>query len=201
MACEEKLHQADDEESEAVSEELQHCAICGREIEEDEEYEETDDGVICEDCFEEHYFKCEFCDEVTSEADKHVWDGCAICPNCWEEKMYPYGKPDEEETDAEYDDMVKKYLGRKTSLDKGKTTTLDTMSDDDGNVYYYLDVTVDEEGRITEIDPLRAEAETVTSERWSETEDYPIYEGDYEEYAIPMLEDYLEDDEKKDPDE
>lgn len=63
---------------------FQICDMCGRTIEEGEEDFLVDVRVICEDCFHDHYFTCDICNEVHHLDDMIEIDGDMICSDCFE---------------------------------------------------------------------------------------------------------------------
>lgn len=65
--------------------EIRHCVFCGISMTED--YYETDDGEVCQDCFDEHFFACANCG-VTNDI-VFVYDdpytGNLLCERCFHE--------------------------------------------------------------------------------------------------------------------
>ena len=173
------------------------CAECGDEIEEDSDSYETDNGVICESCFNDKYFICDLCDKVTPLDDMKYWGDNRICSECLEDECPSYDQEEnDEETDEAYKKALEEYVGCKTTLSPG-TQSLTYKSNYDDNTEYSIDVTIDEDNRISELSRLTAQTllwESDTSSGWG---DQPIDEGDYDWILPDMLEEYLvdEDDE------
>ena len=55
------------------------CPCCGKEIIlEDNEYEEIDGELYCSECIDEHFGKCEWCNEWVTH-DVLAWYGNILC--------------------------------------------------------------------------------------------------------------------------
>ena len=80
-------------EAEETREKIGTCTHCGKVIFEGDEYKDDQDdhgAFICQECFEENYFICEYCGEICPN-DEHVWvsdnaycpnSGFGVCENC-----------------------------------------------------------------------------------------------------------------------
>lgn len=79
-------------EEEENKKELLHCDCCGCEIdEENDEYYTTADGdTICEDCYYNEYFTCEYCGEIHHVDDSYTAQdtGAMHCESCKDEFYY-----------------------------------------------------------------------------------------------------------------
>ncbi len=65
--------------------EMIECNNCGDYVH-DRDSEETQDGPVCNSCFEEHYFHCEDCENIFHERFKYLNDRDEpVCENCLEE--------------------------------------------------------------------------------------------------------------------
>ncbi len=68
------------------------CECCDHEIDtENEEYYTTADGeIICEDCYMNDYFTCEYCGEVHHIDDSYTAQdtGAMYCENCKDNQLY-----------------------------------------------------------------------------------------------------------------
>lgn len=174
-----------------------YCAECGAEIDVFEISYETEDGFICENCYEENYFTCDHCGKAYPVEDMEYWGDSQICPKCLEEGCPEFDQEEnDKETEKAYQEALEEYVGRKTTLSPG-TDSLTYKSNYDDNTEYSIDVTIDEDNRISELSRLTAQTllwESDTSSGWG---DQPIDEGDYEWILPNMLDEYLvdEDDE------
>ncbi len=169
------------------------CAECGEEIEQDADSYETDNGVICESCFNDKYFICDLCDKVTPLDDMKYWGDCRICPECLEDECPEFDQEEnDKETEEAYQKALEEYVGCKTTLSPG-THPLTYKSNYTDNTEYSIRVTIDDEKRISEISRLTAQTllwESETSSGWG---DQPIDEDDYEWILPNMLDEYLVD--------
>ena len=76
--------------------------------------------------------------------------------------------------------MKKRLIGRKTDQEEGGTFYIETDMDDE-SFKYQIEVTVDDDGRISDVSRYsvtRCRAIWVTGEDWL---DYPVEPDDYEE--------------------
>ena len=175
------------------------CAECGEEIEEGADTYETDNGIICESCFNDKYFICDLCDKVTPIDDMKYWGDCRICPECLEEECPSFDQDEnDKETDEAYKEALEEYIGRKTTFSPGSHYLTYKFRYTD-NTEYSINVTIDDENRISELTRLRAQTLVWESDTSSEWEDQPIDEGDYDWILPNMLDEYLveEDDESE----
>lgn len=65
------------------------CTNCGKEFEADEAKETTNDGLICQECFEDDFETCEDCGEVHRRSDMiELHSGHYICQSCYEDDYF-----------------------------------------------------------------------------------------------------------------
>lgn len=169
------------------------CAECGEIItEEGERYTLEDGTVICEECFDASYGKCDFCDRIVPEDELIGYGDCRVCRDCLEEECPSFDeKENEEETTEAYETMCRKYIGKRTMGLRPGEDQLDQTGD--SGVYYSLTVTVNDAGVITELSRLTAQmllSESVRSSNWAP---YRIDEDDYMTIAEEMLDRYVMD--------
>ena len=168
------------------------CAICGEELGEDDEKYETEEGILCQSCFDDKYTECEICGKVTPRDDLNWWGELQVCTECFEEHVPSFDlSENEEETEEAYQKMLKEYVGKQTTFTKAGEYPLECMTEYAGSVYYRSSVSVDERGLITDISRLTAEIEVAESERWSDMRPYPIDDDDYEYRIEEMLDGHL----------
>lgn len=169
--------------------EMLECSNCFDDIKPGKNYAVVeDDSILCMECFDFAYPKCEFCGERVSEDDMKYWGDCYCCPDCYE-KFCPSFDPDENEketTDA-YKAMLKRYIGKKTDKYRNESVDLESEYDDCGLVTYRLTVDIDEEGKIHDISRLTAEILLSESEKSSSWDDYIIRNEDYEDKVDAMM--------------
>lgn len=60
------------------------CDHCGGRVFEDDGYNVADGSYICETCFEEHYARCSYCDEIYCRADVFIVNHDFYCEDCFE---------------------------------------------------------------------------------------------------------------------
>lgn len=163
-------------------EEERVCALCGETLSEDDEGHTLKDGrLVCDDCLEYNCASCDDCGEYVEEDDLTNWgDDYRLCPDCFEQYFPSFdSKKNLEETTEAYEAMKKRLIGRKTDQEGG-TIYIETDMDDD-SFKYQIEVTIDDDGRISDISRYsvsRCRAIWVTGEDWL---DYPVETSDYEE--------------------
>ncbi len=166
-------------------EEERFCALCGEMLEEDDEGNYLKDGrLVCESCFDCNCGSCDYCGESFEEDDLTYWgDDLRLCPDCFAEEFPPF---DEEKNNAEtreaYEAMKKRLIGKKTDQEE-RTVEIATDMDED-SFRHFIDITIDENGRISNISRLttqRCKSIGITSETWI---DYPVDSSDYEEDGL-----------------
>ena len=173
------------------------CANCGFDIEEDEEYHVTEDGsILCDNCFDTLYGICYMCEKITLIDDLEYWGDVLLCPKCMKEQCPDFDEEDnEEEVEAAYQAMLKKYIGRKSwKYEEGAHHLEYVDNDGETEKRYSVSIKVDKDGRIVDISRLQAMillSESITTSNWKP---YPIEDFDYEFVIEDLLDDYLEDD-------
>ena len=176
------------------------CSMCGEKIEEDEEQYTLEDGtIICESCFDDDYFICALCERIVPIDDMKLWGDCFICPDCLEDECPSFDEDENEENTTEaYERTRGRLLGKKTTgIPEGSTELFYEWNYDGRIISYSFTVSVDQNGRITDISRLSAQMLQSESERYSEWRDYAIDPGDYEWIVEDeVLSEYLEDEEE-----
>ena len=163
--------------------ELRICALCGEELEEDDEGQKLKDGrIVCENCAEYNCGCCDQCGDYVEEDDLTYWgDDMRLCPDCFKEEFPPFNKADNDaETQEAYDAMRARLIGRKTELKGPRTVSVETEMDED-SYKYGIEAEIDEEGKICDVSRLsieRCRAIWVTGEDWL---NIPVNPDDYEE--------------------
>ncbi len=184
-------------------ENLLRCSACGEELDENDEKHETEDGILCQSCFEDKYTECEICGEVTLRDNLRWWGELQVCPDCFEDHVPSFDPADnEEEIEEAYQKMLQKYIGKQTTFTEEGYHSLECTTNYEGSVYYSAEVCVDGKGIITDVSRLTAEIVVAESERWADMQPYPIDDSDYEYIIEDMLDGYLveedEDEEEED---
>ncbi len=157
------------------------CALCEEEIPEDEEYTLGDGRVVCEYCHEYNCVACDECGEEYPEEELEYWgDDMRLCPECFKQ-YFPDFDPvqNREDTREAYEAMCRRLIGKKTD-NEPDVYYIETEMDDD-SFRYSIEVTVNEEGRISDISRYsvsRCQSIGITSETWH---DYPVDPKDYSE--------------------
>lgn len=165
------------------------CSNCSDDIKPGDEYAVQEDGsLLCFDCYDFAYPKCEFCKKRVAEDDMKYWGDCYCCPECYE-GFNPSFDPDEneKETTEAYEAMLKRYIGKKSSSIRDKTVELETEYDDCGLVTYRMTVDIDEDGTIYEISRLTAEILLSETEKSSNWDSYMICNEDYVDKVDEMM--------------
>lgn len=94
------------------------CTHCDDWVHRDYTYITHDDDVICYNCYNDHYFTCEHCDEIYHDDDYR--DG--VCCNCDEEyprHLHEYGFRPETEFFGDTENSRFPYLGVELETDAG----------------------------------------------------------------------------------
>ena len=170
--------------------EILECENCGADIETGDEYIELEDGsILCLECFDSAYPKCEFCGKRVFEDDMKYWGDCYCCPKCYE-GFNPSFDPEENinETTEAYEAMLKKYIGRKSKSIRDESVELEKEYYDCGQITYRMEVEIDEDGTIYEISRLSAEILLSESANSSDWDNYIIRNEDYEKKVADMME-------------
>ena len=154
------------------------------------------DEYYCEDCYDMVTVECEDCGKRVPEDEIRFWGDCRICQECMDARIPEYDQEENyRETEAEYNEMKEKYVGRMTvDLDIGENNLDYTCEGDGTDLRYTITVTVGSDGRITDISRLSAEmllAEDCKNSDWAP---YPIDPDDYSDIVNDMFEDLVEDD-------
>lgn len=190
--------------NETAFENTRECTNCGECFPEEE-------GILfrgewyCEYCYEELTAPCDICGNIVLAEELCSWGDNRICPDCMEERVPSFDKEQNaKETEPAYLALKQRYVGKRTEdLEPGEHGFDCSITTDETDIRYYISVTVDADGVITDVSPLTAEillSEGVTSSDW---EDYPISSDDYEWFAEDMLQDSIyfaeEDDQSQEP--
>lgn len=157
------------------------CCQCGEPIDEDAVH--LDDGSwVCASCFEDCYFTCDICGEITPVEDSSYWGDAQICAECLEERCPSFDKQENlQETAAAYEACRAKYLGRTVAEKyRGQTVTVSWGYSDETDIDYELTVTVDDECRIADLSPIQAEMLLSEGISNSERRPYPVCDDDYD---------------------
>ena len=161
------------------------CALCGEALSEEDEGHILQDGrMVCDDCFEYNCAACDKCGDYVEEDDLTYWgDDYRLCPSCFEEYFPPFDEEKNlEETREAYEGMLKRLVGKKTDQEEG-IVEIETDMDED-SFRHSIEVTIDEDGRISDISrltTLRCRSIGIKSEDWY---DYPVDSSDYEEDGL-----------------
>lgn len=110
-----------------MEEEKRICSCCGREIEENEEFQEYNGEIYCEECFDENFVTCEDCGEIISR-DEAIWvesEDKYICESCYEDDYF---------TCEDCNEIYHRDYG--TWVDNGNRLVCDNCRDDN---YYYCE--------------------------------------------------------------
>lgn len=110
-----------------MEEEKRICSCCGREIGENEDFQEYDGEIYCEECFDENFVTCEDCGEIISR-DEAMWvesEDKYICENCYEDNYF---------TCDDCNEIYHRDYG--TWVDNGNRLVCDDCRD---NNYYYCE--------------------------------------------------------------
>ena len=59
------------------------CSECASLVFRYEDHENSDGELICEECFDDHYFTCEHCEEVHHINDRYSDDNMDLCEDCY----------------------------------------------------------------------------------------------------------------------
>lgn len=79
----------ENEELRNEEEEKRVCSCCGREIEDDDDFQEYNGEIYCEDCFDENFVTCEDCEDVIPRDDAYCTaNGDYICESCYEDNYF-----------------------------------------------------------------------------------------------------------------
>ena len=173
--------------------EVKECALCGKEIE-DEDYHELPDGrIVCDYCYENEMDECGECGERFPVDDLEYWgDDFRLCPDCFRQYFPEFDQEENLKENAEaYEAMKRRYIGRK--LDEYSETSIKTDMDDE-SFSYFLEIEVDKNRVITDVSPLsieRCQSIGITRENWLP---YPVSADAYEEGGMvdDLIECYLE---------
>ena len=158
------------------------CELCDEKLEEDDEGHYLKDGrLVCSGCFEFSCAPCDDCGELFEEDDLTGWgDDYRLCPECFKQYFPPYDyRKNLEETTEAYEAMCKRLIGKKTDHEEDDIHIETDMNDD--SFKYEIDVSIDEEGRISDISRYsiyRCRYIGIKSEDWR---DYPVKPSDYDE--------------------
>ena len=165
------------------------CGNCYRMIKIGDEYALLEDGTNrCMGCFDHLYPKCVFCGKRVPEDEMGWWGDCRCCPECYEDFNPSFNQEENEaKTNEAYQDMLSRYIGRKSRTVRDDTVELEIECTDCGLVIYRMKVYIDEEGIIYEISRLTAELLQSESERSSSWEDYIIRNEDYSDKVDKMM--------------
>ena len=143
----------------------------------------------CESCHDRLFKGCDICGRSALEDDMVFWGDCKICPDCLEERCPSFDEAEnQKETTRAYEAFLKKYVGRKSLVKSNTTEDLECEVGDEAPCRYYLSVTLDEKGVITDISRLTAKmllSESLSSSDWRP---YRIDDRDYTLFAEDMLE-------------
>ena len=159
------------------------CALCEETLEEDDEGHLLEDGrLVCDSCFEYSCGQCDSCGGYFEEDDLEHWgDDMLLCPDCFEKEFPPFDAvKNHAETQAAYDAMKKRLIGKKTNVEGPDTVSIETDMDED-SYRRKIEVSIDENGRISDISRYsvtRCRAIWVTGEDWL---DIPVDSDDYDE--------------------
>lgn len=170
----------------------QECVNCG-EIIADGEGELFRGEWYCDDCYNELTATCDICGKTVLAEELRFWGDNQICQDCMEERAPSFDKDQNfKETEPAYLAMKQRYIGQKTEdLEQGEHGFSYSITTDETDIRYYISVTVDSDGIITDISPLAAEillSEGTTSSEW---EPYPIDDDDYGYLTDDMLQDNI----------
>ncbi len=167
------------------------CTCCGTPIEKSSAYD-VSGKYYCEDCYETETFECESCGERFPIEEQKFWGDMRICSECLEDFVPSFDQDEnDEETEEAYESLRDTYIGLKTNdLSYGvhELEYIDNDSDPAG-IYYFISVTIDEHGTVTDISRLRASIalwESVNSSEWAP---YPIDPDDYDDRVESIWED------------
>ena len=100
------------------------------------------------------------------------------------------------ETQEAYEEMRKRYVGRKVLNPEKVDRVIEYEAEDIGTMYQ-LTVELDENGVLTELSRLSAELFLNRAEEVIKRRPYPIQNADYETIVDAMLEDYEFEDQPK----
>ncbi len=181
---------------ECATECCKRCENC-EELFCEEDLIEEDDKYYCESCHDELFAECYICGKMTLKDDLQFWGDVEICPDCMEERCPSFDEAEnEDDTTEAYEAMLKKYVGRKSQKERSRTVDLIYEFGDEVPYRYEISVTLDAEGKITDISRLIGCMLLSESERSSDWEPVAIDDEDYEDIAEYMLEELeLEDEE------
>ena len=163
--------------------EMMACDLCGAEIEDGDYYELSDGRIVCEDCYDNETDECGECGERFPVDDLEYWgDDFLLCPDCFQ-KYFPDFDPEQNmrETAEAYEEMKRRYIGRKLANDSERYIKTDM---DEDSFSYSLEIETDDHDVITNISPLsiqRCKSIGIKSETWLP---YPVSADDYEEGGI-----------------
>ena len=174
------------------------CAECGEPIEENEEtegedgekgYVELEDGtILCECCYEEMYGTCEMCGAIVPRDELEFWGDCRICAACMEAECPSVDEEkNEDETTPAYEAMRARYIGRKSTANRGRILDL-TFEIEDSAITYSMTAEFDDDGVLVDVSRLSAEITLSEWERGSSTRAYRICPEDYGWIADDMFE-------------
>ena len=161
------------------------CSLCENPLPEEDEGHILQDGrLVCDDCYEFNCASCDECGSIVEEDDLTYWgDDYRLCPECFKKYFPPFDEEKNlEETREAYEGMLKRLVGKKTDHEEG-TVEIETDMDED-SFRHFIEVTIDEEGRISDISRLstmRCRSIGIKTEDWI---DYPVDASDYVEDGL-----------------
>ena len=91
------------------------CRQCGEPIDGDDEdaVQLEDDSWVCSNCYDEAYFTCDICGEITPIEAGAYWGDAQICADCLEERCPSFDEQENlQETTAAYEALRARCLGR-----------------------------------------------------------------------------------------
>lgn len=159
------------------------CSHCEEELSEEDEGHFLKDGrLVCDSCFEFSCAACDDCGEYVEEDELENWgDDYRLCPDCFEQYFPSFDKKKNlDETTEAYEAMKKRLIGKKTDRNEAVVVSIDTEMNDD-SFSYSIEVTIDEEGRISDISRYSVSRCRAIWERGEDWRDYPVDTADYAE--------------------
>ena len=160
------------------------CRQCGEPIDGDDEdaVQLEDDSWVCSNCYDEAYFTCDICGEITPIEAGAYWGDAQICADCLEERCPSFDEQENlQETTAAYEALRARCLGRTVAEEhRGRQVTVSWTYGNETDIDYEMTVTVDEACRITDVSRLHAEmllSEGMTS---SDRRPYAVDDSDYD---------------------
>ncbi len=122
--------------------------------------------------------------------DLAYWGNDSICEDCLDDVTSRYNREENDrETQEAYEEMRKRYVGRKVLNPEKVDRVIEHETEDIGTMYQ-LTVELDENGVLTELSRLSAYLFLNRAEEVIKRRPYPIQNADYETIVDAMLEDY-----------